>query len=192
MGKANRIPELRLSAGSGVGSSSGLLTNNSLNFARLEIDATEAINWGKNLEIKAYEAEILAAEATVSDRRRQIDIAIKTQDAMIESFLKQLHAKRNVSELAEQRILSFAEDFRSGAVTIVEAVNVLETLKTVKVDVLTTEHALHLSEITKAQALGILGPFPAQSFETAQTIDTAHSINTAQDQIETQTVALRK
>jgi len=112
--------------------------------------------------MESRQAQVLAAQAAVDDRRRQINIALKTQNALIESFSDQLSAKSKISELASQRAVSFSEDFLAGAVGLLEVVSVLETVKSVKLDAIMTEHSLHLTEVEKAAALGVLGPFPVE------------------------------
>lgn len=164
MAHAERIPELKLVGGFGLGSSQGLLSNNSLSFARLVFDGQNALNWGENLELDAREAQVLAAEATVEDRRRQINIALKSQNALIDSLVEQLDAKSGINDLAQQRAESFSEDFLAGAVGLLEVVSVLETVKSVKFEAISTEYLLHVTEVEKAAAIGVLGPFPLEIF----------------------------
>lgn len=125
---------------------------------RLSFQYTRPLFWGQNKMVQSFRNEVTAANAELLESQRDIRIANDIQTALLENYLKQLDSKREVAALAEGRSLRFAVDFKAGAVTMAEAVSILETTKSVKMDLLETLYAARSTELENARLLGILGP----------------------------------
>jgi len=79
-------------------------------------------------------------------------------DQQINALDGQLPNQQTLIDLAEKRADNFKTDFRAGAATMVEAISLLETLKTLQTQYIDMEHERLSAELQFARILGVLGP----------------------------------
>jgi len=150
--KANRLPALSFRGSLGAGTGLGL-----------GADDQQPLYWGKNLNTEAILKNIEAEELRVKRAKRDAKVEMAALDQQINALDGQLPNQQTLIDLAEKRADNFKTDFRAGAATMVEAISLLETLKTLQTQYIDMEHERLSAELQFARILGVLGPVvPAQ------------------------------
>jgi len=161
--KANRLPALSFRGSLGAGTGLGLGADDQVNDARLGLSVSQPLYWGKNLNTEAILKNIEAEELRVKRAKRDAKVEMAALDQQINALDGQLPNQQTLIDLAEKRADNFKTDFRAGAATMVEAISLLETLKTLQTQYIDMEHERLSAELQFARILGVLGPVvPAQ------------------------------
>jgi|GEM_PF-3579949 len=158
--KADRLPSLSFRGSLGAGTGLGLGADDQVNDARLGLSVSQPLYWGKNLNTEAILKNIEAEELRVKRVKRDAKVEMASHDQQIKALETQLPNQQTLVNLAEKRAENFKTDFRAGAATMVEAISLLETLKTLQTQYIDMEHDRLNNELQFARILGILGPMP--------------------------------
>jgi len=156
--KADRLPALSFRGSLGAGTGLGLGADDQVNDARLGLSVSQPLYWGKNLNTEAILKNIEAEELRVKRAKRDAKVEMAALDQQINALDGQLPNQQTLIDLAEKRADNFKTDFRAGAATMVEAISLLETLKTLQTQYIDMEHERLSAELQFARILGVLGP----------------------------------
>jgi outer membrane protein TolC len=111
-----------------------------------------------DLEIKAAEAELDGIEAEIVTTRQDIQRRIVQFQASIQRDVGLIEILSDLVNLAEARVDSFEEKFLSGAVSLEEAVSVLETYQRSKADLVQARDDIFSARVEIARTYGQLLP----------------------------------
>ncbi len=156
--KADGRPELRLSASAGDGTDLGLGADDQINNATLGFSFTKPLYWGANRKIKALEENVVAGEIKLSEQLVELEGQLFTLEQQSQFLHEALPEKKRIRELAEKRVEYFEQDFKAGTATMLEAVSILETAKSLSTQYIEAKYEFEITKLEQAKILGLLGP----------------------------------
>ncbi len=126
--------------------------------ASIGVGVAVPFGFRNGIEIEAAEAELDAAEVALTTSQRDIARRLSQLKTTISRDRQQVGVLRELVAAAEARVDGFDEKFLSGAVSLEEAVSVLETLKRSTTNLAQTENDIFAAQVEVARIQGQLIP----------------------------------
>lgn len=123
------------------------------------IRLTRPLTWGRDFSLDATAAEAQAAEALVTEARRDADLELTNLNFRIENLNLQLEQIGELENQSRSRVENFEDQFLGGSANIIEAVGIIDTYKRIVRNKIETRFALLSAQREKVQLLGLLGPY---------------------------------
>ena len=163
--KSERRPQLVLTGSAGDGTDLGLGADDQANNATIGFAYTQPLNWGSNSVLKALQQNVIASETRLSETKREIENQLSILQQRYDFLAQSLPEKLRIKALAEDRIFNFQQDFSAGTSTILEAVNILETAKSLSTQYTESVYELESLKLEQARTRGLLGPIEYLTYE---------------------------
>jgi len=157
--QANRLPELRLVGSVGEGTSFGSGFDDQANTLSAGVRLNQPLTWGKDYQLRSSKAELRASHARVLEQERDINAELNRLQLQARAFEIQLIQSENFLNATRERADEFEQQFLGGAVSIVEAVSILDAYKRAARMNVEMKYSLIDAERQIAQIKGLFGPF---------------------------------
>jgi len=157
--QADRLPEISLLGSVGAGTSFGGGFDDQANTLSAGVRLNQPLTWGKDYGLKSSKAQFRASQARVREQERDITAELKRLQLQAQSFQIQLVQSEALLKATQQRANEFEQQFLGGAVSIVEAVSILDAYKRAARMNIEMKYALMDAERQVAQIQGLFGPF---------------------------------
>lgn len=152
--RANRRPRISLEAFTGR----DIRESESEDGVSLGVGFNVPLGVRRGLPVEAAETEFLALQAEIETTERDLNREVSQLQATIQSDRAQVNTLRELAKTAENRVKNFDEQFLSGAVSLEEAVSVLETFKRAELDLVQTRSDILRAQVEIARINGQLMP----------------------------------
>lgn len=163
--RAERLPRISLRGSVGSGTNQGLGFDDRVNSFSAGVQLSRPLSWGRDFGLKAAAAEARAARAVVEEARYDAEVELNTLNLRIANLTAQLVKSENLLSQAKARVDGFEEQFLGGAVTIVEAVGIIDTYRRIVRSQVETRFALLSAQREKVQLLGLFGPYTTSAVD---------------------------